>query len=284
MHLKTLTPERQVSESGYRSYFPSLGRFVSRDPLGENGFADTPSLLKGTLDSGSPFEWPNLYPFVNNEPVGSVDLLGLYIELWYGTHPVAWGEHHSKLWLITDEFALVAQAASPPATYFPFRAALSKTEIAPANFVGPECTWALTIGAAIDLPDDMVASFDRAQDYQNDLATPALVHTFADIPAALAFLTTVAARNQTMNDNFDNTTLEYEMYPGASYTAWNQWDEFNSNGYISGLLATFGYPAPTPTVSVPGWTKPVPGFVFTTAFASNAALQVQWTAAFPPPP
>ena len=58
MHLKTLTPERQVSESGLRYYGPTLGRWCSRDPLEhERG--------------GS------LYVFAGNAAVGSVDGLGL---------------------------------------------------------------------------------------------------------------------------------------------------------------------------------------------------------------
>ena len=58
MYLKPLTPERQVNKSGYRSYSPTLGRFVSRDPVeGDRG--------------------QNLFAFVLNSPVSHWDLLGL---------------------------------------------------------------------------------------------------------------------------------------------------------------------------------------------------------------
>jgi len=57
MHVKTLTPERQVSESGYRFYSPELGRWPSRDPIGERGGL-------------------NLYGFVGNRSVDLVDPLG----------------------------------------------------------------------------------------------------------------------------------------------------------------------------------------------------------------
>ena len=57
MYLKTLTPERQVSESGLRYYSPRLGRFVSQDPIGEDGGI-------------------NLYGFVQNGPIGRYDYLG----------------------------------------------------------------------------------------------------------------------------------------------------------------------------------------------------------------
>ena len=46
MHVKTLTPERQVSESGYRFLNPELGRWCSRDPVVEPGFVG-PVLFPG---------------------------------------------------------------------------------------------------------------------------------------------------------------------------------------------------------------------------------------------
>ena len=58
MYLKTLTPERQVSESGYRFYSPTLGRWLSRDPI-EEGHGQ------------------NVYAFVGNRPIRWIDLLGL---------------------------------------------------------------------------------------------------------------------------------------------------------------------------------------------------------------
>jgi len=63
MHLKTLTPERQVSESGYRFYSPTLGRWVGRDPIGE--VADQ-----------------NLYCFLENAAVSGMDVLGLISYRW----------------------------------------------------------------------------------------------------------------------------------------------------------------------------------------------------------
>ncbi|MCP3891851.1 MAG: hypothetical protein GY702_23740, partial [Desulfobulbaceae bacterium] len=50
---------RRVTISGYRFYQAELGRWVSRDPLGEDGGV-------------------NLYGFVGNEPNQKTDLLGLY--------------------------------------------------------------------------------------------------------------------------------------------------------------------------------------------------------------
>ena len=58
MYLKTLTPERQVSESGYRFLDPELGRWCSRDPIGTRGGI-------------------NLYRFVYNSAIDHLDRLGL---------------------------------------------------------------------------------------------------------------------------------------------------------------------------------------------------------------
>jgi RHS repeat-associated protein len=53
-------PDRQVSESGQRYYSPELGRWLSRDPIGEQG-------------------GQNQYVYVSNAPTTLTDLLGL---LW----------------------------------------------------------------------------------------------------------------------------------------------------------------------------------------------------------
>jgi RHS repeat-associated protein len=54
---KTVRPERQLQVPGLRSYSPSLGRWLSRDPIGERGGG-------------------NLRAFVGNRPTMSVDPLG----------------------------------------------------------------------------------------------------------------------------------------------------------------------------------------------------------------
>jgi len=71
MHVKTLTPEKQVSESGLRFYSPSLGRWLSRDGIGEE-------------------EGNSLYCYVVNRPVDFVDPLGHkpWYCLWAGPKTV----------------------------------------------------------------------------------------------------------------------------------------------------------------------------------------------------
>jgi RHS repeat-associated protein len=57
---------------GYRSYNPSLGRWLNRDSLGEPGF-ETLRRRRASLRG----DGPNLYQFVRNNPVGRIDKLGL---------------------------------------------------------------------------------------------------------------------------------------------------------------------------------------------------------------
>ena len=56
---KTHVPGSPVKERGHRFYSPGLGRWVSRDPLGERG-------------------GKNLHCFVINEAIGNYDILGMY--------------------------------------------------------------------------------------------------------------------------------------------------------------------------------------------------------------
>jgi len=92
--LKTHTPDRQLHISGRRYYNPELGRWPSRDPIGERGalartFIERERIgeLRFLLDeeddsalseSDDRSEISALYLFVGNSPVRAVDRLGLY--------------------------------------------------------------------------------------------------------------------------------------------------------------------------------------------------------------
>ena len=84
MRLKTLTPERQVSESGLRSYSPTLGRWCSRDPIGDSAFLTHYFATSRTEEDRSRIlhrQNQPLYVFIENRPVGSVDNDGLAANL-----------------------------------------------------------------------------------------------------------------------------------------------------------------------------------------------------------
>src|SRR5690606_2816826 len=57
-HAEFLDPESGLYNYGFRFYHPSLGRWISRDPIGERGGV-------------------NLYTFVGNDGVNGMDVFGL---------------------------------------------------------------------------------------------------------------------------------------------------------------------------------------------------------------
>ena len=59
-------PETGTLYYGYRHYSPRLGRWLSRDPIGENG-------------------GENVFCFLANIPIGLVEILGLYPGMMPGT-------------------------------------------------------------------------------------------------------------------------------------------------------------------------------------------------------
>lgn len=81
-----------------------------------------------------------------------------------------------------------------------------------------------------------------------------------------------------MNKNFENTALEYELFPGSSYTKKREWNEFNSNSYIAGIMASYsswGIPINT-GADTPGFSKPVPFNVFGKVYPNTQSLVKDW--------
>jgi hypothetical protein len=87
-------------------YDPTTGRWLNRDPIGEPGFqvlqaVQTPTAASGRWINRNPggeaaavtfspqVDDPNLYTFVMNNPVSTIDLLGL--KLWKCTRDTKWG-------------------------------------------------------------------------------------------------------------------------------------------------------------------------------------------------
>ncbi len=68
---------------GYRYYNPSTGRWISRDPIEEQGF-DSLQMV----DAFGGTSIPNLYNFVANDPLSSIDLFGLRIGDKTGEHAI----------------------------------------------------------------------------------------------------------------------------------------------------------------------------------------------------
>ena len=128
--------------------------------------------------------------------------------------------------------------------------------------------------------EELYAAFNRTKDVSEKLNNPVLIQRF-NKGNVLVFLDSIQDANEKMNYNFDETTLEYEALPGDSYIKWTEWDEYNSNSYISGILKWKGYPMPKTTVSLPGFNKPVPFFVFEKKFSNTSELEKEWKKHFP---
>ena len=69
---KPHTPVSRMQVAGHRHYNPELGRWISRDPIGEVG--------SGLMRKARPLKklTPNTLLFVDNCPVSNVDVLGLF--------------------------------------------------------------------------------------------------------------------------------------------------------------------------------------------------------------
>ena len=78
---KQFDAETGLGYWGYRYYSPGLGRWISRDPIGEPGFAPGLSSPFGlTAASGDSVEAENALSFVRNSPGDSVDSFGLHAQ------------------------------------------------------------------------------------------------------------------------------------------------------------------------------------------------------------
>jgi hypothetical protein len=82
---KSDLPRSTTARSGYRFYSPKLGRWVNRDPIGEDSDRSVPSSAVlpmwahwAGLEGGSVDE-ANLYLFVRNSPMGNFDAYGLEV-------------------------------------------------------------------------------------------------------------------------------------------------------------------------------------------------------------
>jgi RHS repeat-associated protein len=72
---KQYDTETGLQYFGYRFYNPSVGRWITRDPLGElGGAAKAPAFFAGGL---------NLYQYVANDPINAIDPSGRQAFFWH---------------------------------------------------------------------------------------------------------------------------------------------------------------------------------------------------------
>ena len=200
------------------------------------------------------------------------------------------GYYHSKLWLITDD-----KKFKEKFEFFIFKFfSILKKERSPTHTENSCPMWYISIGAGSGQGssgsggdekakwDELYAAFNRENDLGAALGNPVLVSSF-DSQGGEDFIRKVEVSMDILNKNFENTDLEYELFPNQTYTGWG-WDEYNSNSYISGLLKWLGYSIPPsgfPDNKIPGYKKPVPSFVYETSFPNDWALKDKWRDDYP---
>jgi len=188
-------------------------------------------------------------------------------EVWVGRHPAfieqdRWWDH-SKIWVISSDSS---EHSSLKDVWKDLLPSWVRT-----GYKGDKgCAKFYTIGAGGE-NGELIGRVNRVN---NDVTSDLLDAVFVgrDInPASLK--TTVEKANTIMNGNFQRTLLEYEMFPDDWNSGGPGWEEFNSNGYISGLLSFLGYIGKKPKGgNLPGWNKPVPKAFFTTSYYNNAGV------------
>jgi len=224
----------------------------SRDPIEENG---------GT----------NLYGFVGNDPVGCWDKLGL-AHLFVGNHPVFNGNRHSKIWVISCMKAEIDEASTAGWKEIPFER-LPPFE---GKWLATNKYFYFTIGAGADAAvDELIGAFNRELDVDKDLDFSKHI---GDKNAAIV-QDTVDAANTIMNQNFQDTTLEYDIFPGG--WTWHSWDEFNSNSYTAGIVKLLGMAGKPTGGNMPGYSKPVPQTLFTTRYHTSSSVKAALKALHP---
>ena len=236
---------------GYRFYDPETGRWPSRDPIEEEGQV-------------------NLYGFVGNKPVENYDLLGL-AELWVGYHGVKpSNKHHSKMWVISSDKEEIK-------TVMGWKELEEKR--VPAKYAGDKtCAKFWTIGAGPPNAafDELVADINRPTDV--DLPLWGATYVAEVDPAVLK--PKIESANKIMNKNFVDTTLEYDIDPGG--WSWHAWDEYNSNGYISGMQIFLGYGVVEPSGGDrQGWSKSVPRPLFSTSYTTDDSVRAAIYSLYP---
>jgi RHS repeat-associated protein len=211
-----------------RDYNPRIGRYVESDPIGLRGGA-------------------NLYVYVGNSPIDSIDLQGLVI--YYANHSVIPGISHSLIVIIPDDQA--AYANDPRFQNFtPDGLRYATIGAGPDSMIGSLFGAGGDLIAAVNRPTDVNGAFNNKQ-------ALALPDGFSDENEAISALFSDVS-------NYDMAPVPYTLFPSAG-TA-----EYNSNSFISGLLSAEGFDLPNTGAYTPGFGNPVPSNDFASPQSSGS--------------
>lgn len=193
-------------------------------------------------------------------------------ELWIGYHHVQVGLNwyeHAKIWVISSDPIQHAKLEVPWQD-------LSRDRVPFGFSGGVDCAKFFSVGADAGVWADkynLVGGVNRGSDVKQRLYGARLVKKDVD-PVEL--LQQIDDANRIMNENFRNTALKRDTPFPRDWNNWGfGWNEFNSNGYISGLLHFLNFASSRPNYSrsMPGWYKSVPDAIFEKIFTSDEEVK-----------
>jgi hypothetical protein len=210
-------------------YNASTGRWLSRDPIGEEVFLASYSTDKPRHEvrrlRREGLKSP--YLFVGNNALNFIDLLGL--EVLLETHPVALGNNHSKIVMIVDCNSKF------------FKDPRFK------NIIGTDGKKVYATLGAGPVGGHLVSNVNRPTDVDRSNNKYSAKVGPSDQAAEDIFIAFLFALDAKYKDK-----LDYELLP----LPWT--DGYNSNGYVSGLLNAATGKMPAQPSNTPGFQKPVP--------------------------
>jgi hypothetical protein len=196
-------------------------------------------------------------------------------EVWVGYHKVFTQEQgvrvdHAKMWVISSD---PLHHQNPSIVWKDLR-----RDRVPAGYEGDKnCAKFYTFGAGFTGPD-LVAGINYPSDVNIDLSGAVMVKSGVD-PVSLKG--TIDDANTNMMDCFVNSDLKRDTSFPRDFNDWGWgWEEFNDNGYISGLLKflefteTLPNGANLPGANLPGWSKDIPVPFFEVGCTSTLEAQL----------
>ncbi|KAL3769242.1 hypothetical protein ACHAWU_006996 [Discostella pseudostelligera] len=193
--------------------------------------------------------------------------------LWVGYHPVKIGTNwyeHAKIWVISSDANHHAKPEVPWQD-------LSRDRV-PFDFDGGmNCAKFYSVGADEGESEDkynLVGAVNRGSDLKERLYGAARISSKYD-GDPVGLFQKIDNGNRIMNGNFHNTALKRDTPFPRNWNDWGLgWNEFNSNGYIHGLLRFLGLPLYRPRgKTMPGWDKNIPNEFFERPFASDEEVK-----------
>jgi hypothetical protein len=214
----------------------------------------------------SAFTEDELNQKVKNEVYKTQVCTGGNAELWVGRHPVHpvptkidWVDH-VKLWVISSN---VTQHAALGSVWKD----LTRERVPDTYYGDKNCAKFFSIGA-ISNNDELFGGVNHAEDWGKELFGAYRLKSGVD-PVSLKTL--VDSKNTILNGNFIATSLKHDTaFPRDVNNGAFGWNEFNSNGYIRGLLRSLKYSESGPNGgTMPGWTKPIPSAFFEVSYTTD---------------